>query len=228
MKKFVLMTLTIVTMLCMNITSFAADPYSPHWEIDSNQTWHYRMNDGTYATDAWIHDEVNGDWYLLDVNGDMLSGVFVSYGKYYYLDPVRGTGHFGRLLKNGQSINGVTIKASTNAEDEGALSADTVRALGIGTNGVTEVSGTKHIASGAVTNAGTAIDSMTLSSGIQCVATDRVRLRATPSTDDANNILATMDAGTVFEYVRDYNDDWAVVRMNGAEVYVGRHYIVIK
>lgn len=228
MKKFVLMTLTIVTMLCMNITSFAADPYSPHWEIDSNQTWHYRMNDGTYATDAWIHDEVNGDWYLLDVNGDMLSGVFVSYGKYYYLDPVRGTGHFGRLLKNGQSINGVTIKASTNAEDEGALSADTVRALGIGASGLTEVSGTKHIASGAVTNAGTTVVPMTSSFGLQCVATDRVRLRATPSTDDANNILATMDAGTVFEYVRDYNDDWAVVRMNGAEVYVGRHYIVIK
>lgn len=228
MKKLVLMASTIVTMLCMNISTFAADPYSPHWEIDSNQTWHYRMNDGTYATDAWIHDEVNGDWYLLDVNGDMLSGVFVSYGKYYYLDPVRGTGHFGRLLKNGQSINGVTIKASTNAEDEGALSADTVRALGIGTNGVTEVSGTKHIASGAVTNAGAVTDSMALSSGTQCVATDRVRLRATPSTDDANNILAIMDAGTIFEYVRDYNEDWAVVRINGAEVYVGKSYITIK
>jgi len=228
MKKIITMIASITIAVLIATSTFAADPYSPHWEIDSNQTWHYRMNDGTYATDAWIHDEVNGDWYLLDVNGDMLSGVFVSYGKYYYLDPVRGTGHFGRLLKNGQSINGVTIKASTNAEDEGALSADTVRALGIGTNGLTEVSGTKHIASGAVTNAGTTVVPMTSSFGLQCVATDRVRLRATPSTDDANNILATMDAGTVFEYVRDYNDDWAVVRMNGAEVYVGRHYIVIK
>ncbi len=228
MKKYMLMAVTIATMLFMNILTFAADPYSPHWEIDENQTWHYRMNDGTYATDAWIHDEINGDWYLLDVNGDMLSGVFVSYGKYYYLDPVRGTGHFGRLLKNGQSVNGVTIKASTNADDEGALSADTVRALGIGTNGVTEISGTKHIASGDVTNAGASPDTNVVNVGLKCVATDRVRLRATPSVDDANNILATMDAGTVFEYVRDENEDWAVVRVNGADVYVSKQYIVIQ
>ena len=66
-------------------TVFAADPFSPHWEIDRDQVWHYRMNDGSYASDAWIHDEVNGDWYLLDVNGNMLAGTFVSYGKYYLL-----------------------------------------------------------------------------------------------------------------------------------------------
>ena len=55
--------------------------------------------------------------------------------------------------------------------------------------------------------------------------TDRVRLRATPSTDDANNVLATVDAGTVLEFVRDENEEWAVVTVNGAEVYVSKQYI---
>ena len=50
------MTLTFAS------TVFAADPFSPHWEIDRDQVWHYRMNDGSYASYAWIHDEVNGDW----------------------------------------------------------------------------------------------------------------------------------------------------------------------
>ena len=140
-------------------TVFAADPFSPHWEIDRDQVWHYRMNDGSYAADAWIHDEVNGDWYLLDVNGNMLAGTFVSYGKYYLLDPVRGTGHYGRLLKNGHKFRGIVLQASTDLEDEGALSQETlnaVNALG-GVDSVVnavEISGTKHIEAGNVVSAG--------------------------------------------------------------------------
>ena len=147
------MTLTFAS------TVFAADPFSPHWEIDRDQVWHYRMNDGSYASDAWIHDEVNGDWYLLDVNGNMLAGTFVSYGKYYLLDPVRGTGHYGRLLKNGHKFRGIVLEASTDMADEGALSQETlnaVNALG-GADSVVnavEISGTKHIESGNVISAG--------------------------------------------------------------------------
>ena len=147
------MTLTFAS------TVFAADPFSPHWEIDRDQVWHYRMNDGSYASDAWIHDEVNGDWYLLDVNGNMLAGTFVSYGKYYLLDPVRGTGHYGRLLKNGHKYRGIVLEASTDLADEGALSQETlnaVNALG-GADSVAnavEISGTKHIEAGNVISAG--------------------------------------------------------------------------
>lgn len=150
-KRVVSAVLACGFALSMSVTSFAVDPYSPFWEIDSNQVWHYRMADGTYAADAWIHDEVNGDWYLLDPNGDMLSGMFCSYGKYYYLDTVRGTGHYGRLLKNGQTVNGVMIKASTDAEDEGALSEESLRALqgeGISASSAKEVSGTRHVSGG--------------------------------------------------------------------------------
>ena len=154
-----LKTLVIAVALTasMSFTALAADAFSPFWEIDSNQVWHYKMNDGSYAKDAWIHDEVNGDWYLLDVNGDMLSGIFCSYGKYYYLDTVRGTGHYGRLLKNGEQVNGVTIKASTESDDEGALSPETIQSLqgtGVTTSSAKEISGTKHISSGVVTSSG--------------------------------------------------------------------------
>lgn len=150
MKRTLAAVLALSTVLA--VPAYAADPYSPHWEMDGNQVWHYRMNDGTWAKNAWVHDEVNGDWYLLDVNGDMLSGTFVSYGKYYLLDPVRGTGHYGRLLKNGHRYKGITLEASTDNADEGALSANSIQALG-GIDSVmnaVEVSGTKHVEDGNV------------------------------------------------------------------------------
>ena len=64
---------------------------------------------------------------------------------------MRGTGHYGRLLKNGHRFKDVTIEASTNAADEGALSEETLKAIG-GVDGAVEISGTKHIEAGEVTN----------------------------------------------------------------------------
>lgn len=55
--------------------------------------------------------------------------------------------------------------------------------------------------------------------------TDRVRLRTTPSTDDANNIAATVDKDTQLEFVRDENTEWSVVLVNGAEFYVSKQFI---
>ena len=60
------------------------------------------------------------------------------------------------------------------------------------------------------------------------VTTERIRVRATPSTDDANNIIATLDAGKEVVFIRDENDDWAVVEINGAEVYISKQYIAPK
>ncbi len=60
------------------------------------------------------------------------------------------------------------------------------------------------------------------------VTTDRARVRATPSTDDANNVIATLDPGKEVLFIRDENDDWAVVEINGAEVYISRQYIAPK
>ena len=60
------------------------------------------------------------------------------------------------------------------------------------------------------------------------VTTDRVRVRATPSTEDANNIVATLDPGKEVVFVRDESEEWAVVEINGEEVYVSRQYIAPK
>ena len=60
------------------------------------------------------------------------------------------------------------------------------------------------------------------------VTTDRIRVRATPSTDDANNIIATLDPGKEVVFIRDEDDDWAVVEINGAEVYISKQYITPK
>lgn len=134
-------------------TAFAAETYSDNWFMDSESTWHYKMSDGSMATDAWIHD--HGEWYLLDSNGNMLTGLVKSNGgKYYLLDTVRGTGTYGKMLKNGGTYNSTVISASVNADDEGSLSADTIeqlRASGVSIEEAPNVENTKHVENGAVT-----------------------------------------------------------------------------
>lgn len=134
-----------------------AASYDSNWQIDTSQTWHYKMNNGSYVTDAWVHDKTNGDWYLIDASGNMLAGIVESNeGKFYMLDNVRGTGHYGRMLKNGSVYNGITITADTSASYEGALSGESLAALtAAGVPVVGNVSGTQHVESGVVTVAGT-------------------------------------------------------------------------
>ena len=143
-----------------NITAIAAETYSDNWTNDKEDfsgTWHYYMNDGSLCTSSWVHD--NGQWYLLDANGNMLTGVVKSNGgKYYLLDTVRGTGTYGKMLKNGSVYNGVTISASVNADDEGSLSADTIaqlRAANVNVDNVPNVENTKHVEGGVVVFANT-------------------------------------------------------------------------
>lgn len=53
--------------------------------------------------------------------------------------------------------------------------------------------------------------------------TDTVNVRSTPSTDtDRIGVLAP---DTDVEYLRDYDDKWAVINYNGQEAYVSRDYI---
>ena len=126
------------------MTTYASEAYSSNWvneKADLSGTWYYYMNDGSLCTSAWVHD--NGQWYLLDASGNMLTGVVKSNGgKYYLLDTVRGTGTYGKMLKNGSVYNGVTISASINADDEGSLSADTIaqlRSVGVNVDNVPNV-----------------------------------------------------------------------------------------
>lgn len=136
------------------ITAQAAEqsqlPYSIYWETQADGSWKYKLNTGGYAVNRWVQDEVDHNWYLLDDNGIMRTGVYKSYGKYYLLSEVHD-GHYGHLVKNGEVYNGITISASTNADDEGALTDSTLSALrGVGVNvdNVPDISGTTHTTGG--------------------------------------------------------------------------------
>lgn len=136
------------------ITAQAAEqsqlPYSTRWETQADGSWKYRLNTGGYAVNRWVQDEVDKNWYLLDDNGVMRTGVYKSNGKYYLLSEVHD-GHYGHLVKNGETYNGVFISADTSAENEGALTDSTLSALrnaGVNVDNVQDVSGTTHTTGG--------------------------------------------------------------------------------
>ena len=137
------------------MTTYAAEqqsnlPYSRFWETQADGSWKYKYDSGGYASDRWVRDEVDGNWYLMDENGIMRYGVFTSYGRYYLLSELHD-GHFGHMVKNGEVYQGVTIVAEASGEYEGALSADTINALrsaGVNVDNVPDVTGTQHTTDG--------------------------------------------------------------------------------
>lgn len=128
-------------------------PYSIYWETQADGSWKYRLNTGGYAS-GWIQDEVDKNWYYMDESATMQSGVYKSNGKYYLLSELHD-GHYGHMVKNGEVYQGITISASTNADDEGALTDSTLSALrGVGVNvdNVPDISGSQHISDGEITS----------------------------------------------------------------------------
>lgn len=124
-------------------------PYSPNWNVKADGKWMYKTGDNTWATNAWVHDEVDKNWYLLDNDGNMRTGLFKSYDKYYLLSEEHD-GHFGRLVKNGEVYKGITVEADTSADYEGALSQNTINQLlaqGYSLDTAPEVTGTQHVTS---------------------------------------------------------------------------------
>ena len=128
-------------------------PYSIYWETQADGSWKYKLNTGGYAS-GWIQDEVDKNWYYMDESATMQSGVYKSYGKYYLLSELHD-GHYGHMVKNGEVYQGITISASTNADDEGALSDSTLSALrgaGVNVDNVPDISGSQHISDGEITS----------------------------------------------------------------------------
>lgn len=127
-------------------------PYSIYWETQADGSWKYKLNTGGYAS-GWIQDEVDKNWYYMDESATMQSGVYKSNGKYYLLSELHD-GHYGHLVKNGEVYQGITISASTNADDEGALTDSTLSALrgaGVNVDNVPDISGSQHISDGEIT-----------------------------------------------------------------------------
>ena len=130
--------------------------YSTRWETQADGSWKYKLDAGGYAS-GWIQDEVDKNWYYMDSSCIMQSGVYKSYNKYYLLSEIHD-GHYGHLVKNGEVYQGVTISVSTNAEDEGALTEDTINALrnaGVNVDNVKDISGSQHVSDGIVQSAPT-------------------------------------------------------------------------
>lgn len=126
-------------------------PYSIYWETQADGSWKYKLNTGGYAS-GWIQDEVDKNWYYMDESATMQSGVYKSNGKYYLLSELHD-GHYGHMVKNGEVYQGITISASTNADDEGALTDSTLSALrGVGVNvdNVPDISGSQHVSDGQI------------------------------------------------------------------------------
>lgn len=138
------------------ITAQAAElPYSQYWETQADGSWKYKLSSGGYAS-GWIQDEVDKGWYYMDGNGVMQSGVYKSYSKLYLLSQ-NHDGHFGHMVKNGENYNGIIIQASTNPDDEGALSQTTINQLrnaGFNVDNVQDISGSQHVSAGQVTMGG--------------------------------------------------------------------------
>ncbi len=130
-------------------------PYSQYWETQADGSWKYKLSSGGYAS-GWIQDEVDKGWYYMDGNGVMQSGVYKSYGKLYLLSQTHD-GHFGHMVKHGENYNGIIIQASTNPDDEGALSQTTInqlRSAGFNVDNVQDISGSQHVSDGQVTMGG--------------------------------------------------------------------------
>ena len=90
----------------------------------------------------------------MDESATMQSGVYKSNGKYYLLSELHD-GHYGHMVKNGEVYQGITISASTNADDEGALTDSTLSALrnaGVNVDNVPDISGSQHISDGEITS----------------------------------------------------------------------------
>lgn len=137
---------------CTMEVQAAEPPYSIYWETQADGSWKYKLNTGGYAS-GWIQDEVDKNWYYMDSSCTMQSGVYKSYNKYYLLSEVHD-GHYGHMVKNGEVYNGITISASTNKDDEGALTEATINALrnaGLNVDNVPDISGSKHSTDGVVT-----------------------------------------------------------------------------
>ncbi|WP_066543854.1 hypothetical protein [Clostridium sp. AT4] len=128
-------------------------PYSIYWETQADGNWKYKLNTGGYAS-GWIQDEVDKNWYYMDESATMQSGVYKSNGKYYLLSELHD-GHYGHMVKNGEVYQGITISASTNADDEGALTDSTLSALrnaGVNVDNVPDISGSQHVKDGEITS----------------------------------------------------------------------------
>ena len=102
MKTIKIVFFTIIYSIFL--TSFAFATPSPNW-YQENGRYKLKDNAGNIITNAWVCDDVDDGkpWYLLDLYGNMVAGLALDNGSWYFL------GTNGQLLLNSDYYNGVYL-----------------------------------------------------------------------------------------------------------------------
>ena len=122
MKHFKTRIIFFVVMLTV-VFATSALAYLPNWYQEGNN-WKIKDGSGNVITNAWVCDDTDGTkpWYLLDANGNMLTGLVQDNGLWYLL------GSNGSLYFNSGYYSDVYLDISSS----GAIkNLDSVMLLGL-------------------------------------------------------------------------------------------------
>ena len=68
----------------------------------------------------------------------------------------------------------------------------------------------------------------TTEAGIYLVTKDEVRVREEPNTNATTKVYAYVNKGTEIQVDRFYNDEWALIKFDGKDLFISRSYITRK
>ena len=117
MKKLGFAVLTAAAVAGMTVTAFAGT-----WQ-NTSKGWKYKNDDGTYKKNEVFYDETDGEYYLFDTNGIMVTGDITSNGVSYFF---REDGSMARntYFSDTQEVateDGSIVKAGTDIFVAGEL-----------------------------------------------------------------------------------------------------------
>ena len=68
----------------------------------------------------------------------------------------------------------------------------------------------------------------TTEAGVYLVTKDEVRVREEPNTNATTKVYAYVNKGTEVQVDRFYNDEWALIKFDGKDLFISRSYITRK
>ena len=110
MKKLGFAVLTAAAVTGMTVTAFAGT-----WQ-DTADGWKYKNDDGTYKKNEVFYDETDGEYYLFDTNGIMVTGDITSNGVSYFFreDGSMARNTYFSDTKEVATEDGSIVKAGTD------------------------------------------------------------------------------------------------------------------
>ena len=110
MKKLGFAVLTAAAVAGMTVTAFAGT-----WQNTANG-WKYKNDDGTYKKNEVFYDETDGEYYLFDKNGIMMTGDVTSNGVSYFFreDGSMARNTYFSDTKEVATEDGSIVKAGTD------------------------------------------------------------------------------------------------------------------